>query len=68
MQFLDQSSNGMLDELGSPDLEEYEFLKNYEESDTSPFSKMVQQRDPLEFSVVELAKMNQEKWMRLLLL
>jgi hypothetical protein len=31
-----QSSNGMLDELGSPDLEDFELQKNYEEKEDSP--------------------------------
>jgi hypothetical protein len=31
-----QSSNGMLDELGSPDFDDFELIKNYEESEDSP--------------------------------
>lgn len=44
-----ESSNGMLDDLGSPDLEDFQFLKNYDE-DKSPFAKLVQS-DALEFTI-----------------
>lgn len=56
----EESSNGMLDELGSPEMtEQFEFLKNYDE-DQSPFAKLVQS-DALEFTVQELAKMNMKE-------
>jgi hypothetical protein len=57
-----QSSHGILDELGSPrpDLEDLGLLKNYEESEDSPLFSNIQ-RDPLEFSVLELANMNKKE-------
>jgi hypothetical protein len=46
--------------MGSPNLEDLELLKNYEESENSPIFSNIQ-RDPLEFSVFELANMNKKE-------
>ena len=40
-------------------MEEFEFLKKYEENEDSPFQNLVQS-DALEYSVMELAKMNKK--------
>lgn len=62
----DESSNGMLDELASP--EDFKFLKDIEDEDGSPLSNFVQ-NDALEFTIKELAKMNAKgEWKFIILL
>ena len=46
----------MLDDLNSPDLQDFKFLKSYDD-DQSPFANLVQS-DALEYTVAELAQMN----------